>query len=156
MTSRSRKKKKTPLWKEHSLSLAALGIFTILIFLYAQADPKSHRGSFFGNAVADWAGVVVAIVFTKWFFESGSQESRQPHARGIHKHIGFLRRHSLTIVLGVTWVGWLLLFARVQPDSKWGTVVSNLASEWSQQIGMVVLTKKLIERGSKESHGNRR
>jgi hypothetical protein len=33
-----------------------------------------------------------------------------------------------------------------------GTVVSNIVSEWSQQIGLVVLTKKPIERGSKESH----
>ena len=33
-----------------------------------------------------------------------------------------------------------------------GTVVSNIVSEWSQQIGLVLLTKKLIEPGSKESH----
>ncbi len=41
----------------------------------------------------------------------------------------------------------------LDPESKWGTVVSNLVSEWSQQIGLVLLTKKLIERGSKESKG---
>jgi len=42
--------------------------------------------------------------------------------------------------------------SRVDLESKWGTVVSNIVSEWSQQIGLVVLTKKLIERGSEESH----
>jgi hypothetical protein len=47
--------------------------------------------------------------------------------------------------------GWLLLFVRVDPESKWGTVVSNMVSEWSQQIGLILLTKKLIEIGSKES-----
>ena len=52
----------------------------------------------------------------------------------------------------VTGMGWVILFSRVDPESKWGTVVSNIVSEWSQQIGLVVLTKKLIERGSEESH----
>jgi hypothetical protein len=48
-------------------------------------------------------------------------------------------------------LGWVILFAHVDPESKWGTVVSNIVSEWSQQLGLVLLTKKLIEPSSKES-----
>ncbi len=36
-------------------------------------------------------------------------------------------------------------------NSKWGEVVGNIVSEWVQMGGLVFLTKKLIERGSKES-----
>ena len=39
----------------------------------------------------------------------------------------------------------------MNPDAKWGQVVGNLVSEWTQILGLVVLTKRLIERGSKES-----
>jgi hypothetical protein len=37
-------------------------------------------------------------------------------------------------------------------QSKWGQVVGNIVSEWLQMGGLVFLTKRLIERGSKESH----
>ncbi len=40
--------------KHHGLSFAAIGILLLWIFLYVYADPKTHRGSFFGNAIADW------------------------------------------------------------------------------------------------------
>jgi hypothetical protein len=29
--------------------------------LYVYSDPKTHLGAFFGNAIADWTGVVVTI-----------------------------------------------------------------------------------------------
>jgi hypothetical protein len=111
-----------------------------------------HNG-LFGNAMADWIGVVVTILATKWFFEKGSRESRQPRRAYRNKALEFVHEHSLTIFLVLTGLGWLALFLRVDPESKWGTVVSNITSEWSQQIGLVVLTKKLIESGSKESRG---
>lgn len=140
-----------PFWKRHSLSLSAAGVLLLWFVLYLNADPKSHAGSFFGNAIADWVGVVVTILATKWFFEKGSRESRQPRRIYRSKFLEFLHEHSLTIFLFLTGIGWLFLFFRVDPESKWGTVVSNITSEWSQQIGLVVLTKRLIERGSKES-----
>lgn len=121
------------------------------LVLYVRTDPKSHSGSFYGNAVADWMGVVITILATKWFFEKGSKESRQPHRTHKNLVLEFLHEHSLTIFLLVTGIGWVAIFFRVDPQSKWGTVVSNLVSEWSQQIGLVLLTKKLIESGSKES-----
>jgi hypothetical protein len=39
----------------------------------------------------------------------------------------------------------------MNPDAKWGQAVGNIVSEWTQILGLVVLTKRLIERGSKES-----
>ncbi|BCS52507.1 hypothetical protein [Geobacter sp. SVR] len=144
-----------PFWKRHSLSLAAAAILCLWIVLYICSDPHSHIGSFYGNAIADWTGVVITILATKWFFEKGSQESRQPRREYRNKFMEILHEHSLTIFLVVTGVGWIVLYLRVDPESKWGTVVSNLVSEWSQQIGLVLLTKKLIESGSKESRGER-
>lgn len=140
-----------PFWKRHSLSFVACGVLATWFVLYLVTDSGSHAGSFFGNAVADWTGVVITIMATKWFFEKGSIESRQPHRLYKGHILEFLHEHSLIIFLLATGIGWLLLFVRVDPESKWGTVVSNMVSEWSQQIGLILLTKKLIEIGSKES-----
>jgi hypothetical protein len=140
-------------WKRHALSLSAAGVLVLWFILYVNSDPRSHAGSFFGNALADWMGVVVTILATKWFFEKGSRESRQPRWAHRNKALEFMHEHSLTIFLVLTGLGWLALFLRLDPESKWGSVVSNITSEWSQQIGLVVLTKRLIERGSKESRG---
>ena len=46
---------------------------------------------------------------------------------------------------------WVVLFARSDPNSKWGQVIGNIVSEWTQIFGLVILTKKLIETHSKES-----
>ncbi len=140
-------------WKRHSLSLVAGGVLALWLLLYAKSDPSSHPGSFFGNAVADWTGVVITILATKWLFEKGSRESRQPRHRYRSRIREFFYEHSLTIFLLFTGLGWVGLYTGMDPESKWGTVVSNMVSEWSQQIGLVLLTKKLIERGSKESGG---
>ena len=138
-------------WKRHSLSLVAGGVLALWIVLYVKSDQSSHSGSFFGNAIADWTGVVITILATKWLFEKGSRESRRPPHRYRNRIREFLHEHSLTIFLLITGLGWVALYMRMNPESKWGTVVSNIVSEWSQQIGLVLLTKKLIERGSKES-----
>jgi hypothetical protein len=140
-----------PFWKRHSLSLVAGGVLALWFVLYLPANPSSHLGSFFGNAIADWTGVVITVLATKWFFEKGSRESRQPRRTHRSPTLELLHEHSLTIFLLVTGLGWVLLFSRVDPEAKWGTVVSNIISEWSQQLGLVLLTKKLIEPGSKES-----
>jgi len=149
------KKTGKPFWSRHSLTLAAGGILALWFGLYTVSDPHSHIGSFFGNAMADWTGVVITILATKWFFEKGSKESRQPREKYLNRTFEFIHEHSLTIFLFATGIGWVALFSRIDPDSKWGTVVSNIVSEWSQQIGLVLLTKKLIETGSKESHPER-
>jgi hypothetical protein len=63
-----------------------------------------------------------------------------------------LRDHSLTIFLVITGLGWVALYASVNSESKWGQVVGNLVSEWTQILALVLLTKRLVERRSKESH----
>lgn len=138
-------------WHNHSLSIVCAAIFFLWLGIYTQSNPNTHWGSFFGNAIADWAGVLVTVIATKYFYEKGSEESRQP-SDGIFTPVRkVLHQHSLSIFLVVTGIGWVLLFARVQPNSKWGQVVGNVISEWTQQFGMVILTKKLIERHSAES-----
>lgn len=117
---------------------------------YACLDPKSHLASFCGNAIADWSGSLVIILGTKFLYETGSTESRPVRRRNPNRVIELLREHSLLIFIVVTGVGWALLFLRMNPESKWGQVVGNIVSEWVQMGGLVFLTKRLIEIGSKE------
>ena len=146
------RKKSSGFFHEHSLSLVAAAILLLWILLAARTDPDSHAGAFFGNAAADWTGVVVMIIATKFLYERGSRESKpiRGHGRRLHR---LLVEHSLTIVLVLTGLGWLFLYLRMEPTSRWGQIVGNVLSEWCQVIGVVLLTKKLFERGSEESKG---
>jgi hypothetical protein len=146
-------RRKAGFLEQHALGLAALGILLLWVALYFNADPKTHLGSFFGNAIADWTGVFVTVIATKYFYEIGSAESRQPGRRFRNRLVESLRDHSLTIFLALTGAGWTLLYLRVDSEAKWGQVVGNIVSEWTQLLGMVLLTKRLIERKSKESEG---
>ncbi len=142
----------TKLWREHSLSLIAGAIFLLWLVLYCLSDPNTHHGSFFGNAIADWSGVVLMVLATQYLYERGSQESREPPPDIPGRWmVDFLRDHSLTLFLAVTLVGWVILFAHSGVNSKWGQVVGNVVSEWTQSIGMVLLTKRFIERHSRAS-----
>jgi hypothetical protein len=138
--------------REHSLSIASIGIVTVWAISYCFIDPSTHIGSFFGNAIADWLGVVVTVLATKWLYEKGSVESRRP-PKDDAKHQLFckVRDHSLTIFLVITGLGWIVLFAKMDANSRWGQVVGNIVSEWTQIFGLVLLTKKLMEKKSKES-----
>jgi hypothetical protein len=118
--------------------------------LYLAADPETRLGAFFGNSVADWAGVVLVVVGTKFLYERGSKESKAVPGRGKGLR-RFLIAHSLTIFVVVTGLVWLALFSGMDASSRWGQVVGNLLSEWLQVLGIVLLTKKLFERGSEES-----
>jgi hypothetical protein len=147
----SRKIRKESFLKEHSLSLVAVTLLLIWIVGYRFLDPQTHLGAFFGNAIADWSGSVVIILGTKFLYEVGSAESRQMSSRSQNRWVQLLQRHSLLLFLGVTGIGWLVLYLRMNPNDKWGQVVGNILSEWGQMAGLVFLTKRLIERGSKES-----
>jgi hypothetical protein len=138
---------------EHSLSVASIVILTLWLFLYIFSNPGTHWGSFFGNAIADWSGVVVTVLATKYLYEKNSAESRPspPSDHSIAPALEFLRDHSLSIFLLITGIGWVVLFARMDPNAKWGQVVGNIVSEWTQIFGLVLLTKKMMERHSKES-----
>ncbi len=135
----------------HSLSIATITILTLWTILYIYADPSTHWGSFFGNAIADWSGVLVTVLATKYMYEKGSAESRNPKHEPANPVLCFLDDHSLTIFLLVTGIGWVMLFRAMDANSKWGQVVGNIVSEWTQIVGLVLLTKRLLERGSKES-----
>ena len=137
--------------QRHSLSLVSGVILLAWILLYSRPNPGTHWGSFFGNAIADWTGLLVTVLATKFFFEIGSAESRRPPHHWLRPAAEFLQDHSLTIFLVVTGAGWIWLFAVSDPTSKWGQVVGNIVSEWTQIFGMVLLTKRLLEFHSKES-----
>jgi hypothetical protein len=139
--------------REHSLSLTALGVVVLLIALYCRANPSTHLGSFFGNAIADWTGVFVTILMTKHLYEKGSSESKQPKGKLPSAVKEFLREHSLTVFLLITGIAWVVAFRAMNPGSKWGQVVGNIVSEWTQILGLVLMTKRLIEVGSKEGSG---
>lgn len=138
--------------RQHSLSLTSAAILITWTVLYIVSDPSKHWGSFFGNAIADWSGVLVTVLATKHLYERGSRESKREPRRPEHNRaLELLRAHSLTIFLLITGTGWVLLFARSDPQGKWGQVVGNIVSEWTQILGLVLMTKKLVEAGSEES-----
>jgi hypothetical protein len=45
----------------------------------------------------------------------------------------------------------VILYIAMDSESKWGQVVGNIVSEWTQIFGLVLLTKHMIERHSRES-----
>jgi hypothetical protein len=137
--------------QQHSLSLVVIAILALWIALYSRADPETHIGAFYGNAIADWTGTLVIVVLTKYLFEKGSKESRAPRSRGRSRIGHVLQRHSLTIVLAITGIAWAIAYARMDNNGKVGQVVGNIVSEWTQVLGLVVITKYTREVGSKES-----
>ena len=141
--------KPIPFFRRHSLSLTALGAVLLLVLAYVRSNPETHLGSFFGNAIADWTGLLVTIVMTKYLYEKGSAESRQPKGKVPSRILELLREHSLTLFLVVTGIAWIIAFRGMDPGSKWGQVVGNIVSEWTQILGFVLMTKRLIEVGSK-------
>jgi hypothetical protein len=143
--SRHNHHKKASFWHKHSLSIVSVAIVTTWLIAYCFSDPSTHVGSFFGNAIADWTGVVVTVLATKWLYEKNSRESRKPPKDDERRLFCLLRDHSLSIFLVITGIGWIILFAKMDANGKWGQVVGNIVSEWTQIFGMVILTKRLIE-----------
>lgn len=137
---------------EHSLSLVFTAILATLIFQYSRSDPDTKWGEFYGNAVADWSGSLFLVLGTKIFYETGSAESRRAPKHFRNPVVDALYHHSLTIFLFLTSGIWFFLYVHAAPTSKWGHVYGNILSEWTQMFGIVFLTKRLLERGSKESH----
>jgi hypothetical protein len=134
----------------HSLTIVAAVLLLIWIAGYVSLDPKSHLAAFCGNAIADWSGSLVIILGTKFFYEINSAESRKVRGRLDNPLLEFVREHSLLLFIIVTGIGWAVLFFKMSPESKWGQVVGNIVSEWVQMAGLVFLTKRLVEIGSKE------
>jgi hypothetical protein len=134
----------------HSLSLTVGAGVLIWFALYLHADPTTHWGAFFGNSIADWLGSLVLVLATKFWYEKGSVESRLPPKwRGVAPE--WVHEHSLSMALAVTWIGWIWWFAHIDANGRTGQVVGNIVSEWGQTFSLVIFTKYLYERGSKES-----
>jgi hypothetical protein len=150
VTPKSRRQKHSFLY-EHALSIASIVIVIAWIVLYSVSTPSTHIGSFFGNAIADWTGVVVTVLATKYLYERNSAESRPLPKTVLRPALEFLRDHSLSIFLLVSGAGWIVLFISMDANSKWGQVVGNIVSEWTQIFGLVLLTTHMIEKHSKES-----
>lgn len=144
-------RRRRPWWHKHSLTLVAGAILLLWIVLYSVSSPETHAGSFYGNAIADWTGLVVMALATAHLYEKGSAESKQPRGILPNRVEEVLRDHSLTIFLLLTGVIWVVLFLHMNAQGKWGQVVGNIVSEWTQILGVVLLTKRLIEYGSKDS-----
>ena len=135
----------------HSLSIICTSILILWICLYSVSNPATHLGSFFGNAIADWSGVVVMLFATKYLYEKNSAESRRLPKTTLRPALEACRDHSLSVFLLITGIGWVVLFAHMETESRWGQVVGNIVSEWTQIFGVVIFTKRFIERHSKES-----
>jgi hypothetical protein len=137
--------------RAHSLSIAAITILVLWIVLYMVSSPSTHIGAFYGNAIADWSGVVVTVLATKYLYEKNSAESRPLPKTILKPTLEYLRDHSLSIFLLLTGIGWVTLYIAMDCNSKWGQVVGNIVSEWTQIFGLVILTTRMIEKHSKES-----
>ena len=144
-------RQKKSVFRRHSLTIVAGTVLAVWIVLYSISDPSTHSGSFFGNAIADWSGVLVTVLATKYLYERGSAESKQPRGILPRRWEELLRDHSLTIFLALTGAVWVAAFLHMDAQGKWGQVVGNIVSEWTQVLGLVLMTKRLIETGSKES-----
>jgi hypothetical protein len=136
--------------QQHSLSLIVGGVLALWFVLYVRADPLTHLGAFYGNAIADWTGTLLIVLVTKYFFEQGSKESRRP-PKERSRVLRLLVSHSLTIFLVATGAAWAVVYARTDANGKAGQVIGNIVSEWTQVLGLVLITKYARERGSKES-----
>ena len=137
--------------RRHGLGAGVTAILCLWLILYLRSDPATHWGAFFGNATADWLGTLIIVFATKYFYEIGSDESRSPHPASRNTFVCFLVDHSLTLALVITGAMWAVAYARMDANGKAGQVVGNIVSEWTQVLGLVVMTKYLGETRSKES-----
>jgi cobalamin synthase len=149
MAKRARRGKRSIL-RDHGLGLSVAAVTLLWLVLYWRADAATHLGAFYGNATADWLGSLLIVIATKYFYEIGSAESRPPHPTSRGQLARALVDHSLTILLLLTGAAWVIVYARLEPGGKAGEVVGNVVSEWTQVLGLVLLTKYVRERHSKE------
>jgi hypothetical protein len=50
---------------------------------------------------------------------------------------------------------WIVVFSRMSATSKWGQVVGNVVSEWTQILGLIWLTKRFVEGSSARDRASR-
>lgn len=132
--------------QRHSLSLAAGGVVVTCLALYIGANPATHAGAFWGNAIADWAGVLTTVLATKHLAERRVRAALPPGTPWGKRARRFAHNHSLTLFLGLTGVGWVMVYLQLSPESRWGQVVGSVVSEWTQSLGLVLMSKRFFER----------
>ena len=105
-------------WGRHSLTITAAAILILWLGLYIPSNPESHIGSLLGNAIADWTGVLITVIATKYFYEIGSHESKKPRREYQNRVMEMLHEHSLTIFLILTGIGWIIIYSKFISCSK--------------------------------------
>jgi hypothetical protein len=153
--STSAKKPQESFLRRHSLSIVSSVVLLAWIVLYVPANPDTHWGSFFGNAIADWSGVVATVICTRILYERGDPDCAP---RKVHEHnplLRWMKTHNLTMFFGATLLVWIYVFAHMSATSKWGQVVGNVVSEWTQILGLIWLTKRFIEGSSARDQRHR-
>lgn len=140
----------------HSLSIVSGTILLAWILFYIPANPDTHWGSFFGNAIADWSGVVATVICTRILYERDDPECTPRLINERNPVLRWIKGHSLTMFFGLTLLLWIYAFARMPATSKWGQVVGNVVSEWTQILGLIWLTKRFIEGGAARDRKRRR
>jgi hypothetical protein len=83
----ARQRRRQGFWYRHSLSIVTGAFLILWICLYTRSSPRTHVGSFFGNAIADWSGALLTIsewmqvfllvLMTKRLIERHSKESNR-------------------------------------------------------------------------------
>src|SRR5690348_1790902 len=110
MPKKHKRKLKLRFTKRHGLSLVVASILLLWIALYSISNEQKHWGSFFGNAIADWTGVLVTVLATKHLYEIGSGESKpEPGPALSSRVLEKLRQHSLTLFLLITGGIWVVI-----------------------------------------------
>jgi hypothetical protein len=67
------------------------------------------------------------------------------------KKEGFLQKHSLSIFAVGVLTLWIILYSISDPHTHIGAFFGNAIADWSGSAVLIIGTKFLIERGSKES-----
>src|SRR5215469_13855660 len=67
-----KKKPHQTFFERHGLTIVTSCILLAWIVLYSVSNEKKHIGSFFGNAIADWSGVVVKLIDDAAYYMDGS------------------------------------------------------------------------------------
>ena len=63
----------------------------------------------------------------------------------------FLHEHSLSLVAVGILAMWIVLYARWDPETRWGEFFGNAVADWSGTLFLILGTKILYETGSAES-----
>ena len=142
-------RKQAGTFRQHSLGLAVAAIVLLWLWLYARRS-ETRRGAFYGNALADWLGSLMIVIATKYFYELGRRRAAA-RTRGpvplhpvSHRPLADYRPRPQRR-------GVARPDASLDPQGKAGQVVGNILSEWTQVLGLVIMTKYLWEIGRRKA-----